>query len=143
MSCSDARLPTVQKNKVEQSEFLESMSAPNRIRNRMTDHDEGKRRQLRKYNKEHRAIAAEWRERSCTYPPPVFPPFPDDLRGLRCGAKTRKGTPCLRKDLYESGRCKLHGGLSTGPTTEEGRERCRQAALRRWAKMRGSGDGTP
>ncbi|WP_429335953.1 HGGxSTG domain-containing protein [Paraburkholderia sp. 35.1] len=54
---------------------------------------------------------------------PVCPPFPDDLLGLRCGAKTRAGTPCKRVDLYGSGRCKLHGGLSTGPTTPEGKAR--------------------
>lgn len=28
-----------------------------------------------------------------------------------CGAKTRAGTPCKRKDLFINGRCKLHGGL--------------------------------
>lgn len=44
-------------------------------------------------------------------------PFPDECRGLRCGAKTRAGTPCKRRDLYDSGRCRLHGGLSTGPKT--------------------------
>lgn len=38
-----------------------------------------------------------------------------------CGARTRKGTPCRRKDLYESGRCPLHGGLSTGPTSAAGK----------------------
>ncbi|WP_434984018.1 HGGxSTG domain-containing protein [Vreelandella zhaodongensis] len=43
------------------------------------------------------------------------PPFPPECRDLRCGAKTRAGTPCKRRDLYASGRCKLHGGLSTGP----------------------------
>lgn len=106
----------------------------------MTDTD---RRRWRNYSEEHRAVADQWRERGCTYPPPVFPHFPDDLRALTCGAKTLKGTPCKRKDLYQSGRCKLHGGLSTGPTTEEGRERCRQAALRRWKKVRGKDDGTP
>ena len=42
-------------------------------------------------------------------------PYPDVLRGLNCGAKTRKGTPCKKKALHNSGRCKLHGGLSTGP----------------------------
>ncbi|WP_405045507.1 HGGxSTG domain-containing protein [Pseudomonas extremaustralis] len=42
-------------------------------------------------------------------------PFPPELQGLRCGAKTRAGTPCKRRDLYASGRCRLHGGLSTGP----------------------------
>lgn len=54
-------------------------------------------------------------------PPPPSDPFPDVLRGLTCGARTRSGTPCKRKDLYRSGRCKLHGGLSTGPTTAEGK----------------------
>jgi len=53
------------------------------------------------------------------------PPYPDILRQftLTCGAKTRKGTPCKRVDLYSNGRCKLHGGLSTGPTTKEGKKK--------------------
>ncbi|WP_390882416.1 HGGxSTG domain-containing protein [Halomonas saccharevitans] len=42
-------------------------------------------------------------------------PFPQECRGLRCGARTRAGTPCKRRDLFSSGRCRLHGGLSTGP----------------------------
>lgn len=42
-----------------------------------------------------------------------------------CGAKTRAGTPCKRRDIYQSGRCGLHGGLSTGPKTEAGREQSR------------------
>ncbi len=41
--------------------------------------------------------------------------FPEECRDLRCGARTRTGTPCKRRDLYASGRCRLHGGLSTGP----------------------------
>ena len=45
------------------------------------------------------------------------------LKREYCGAKTRAGTPCKRKDLYENGRCKLHGGLSTGPKTPEGKAR--------------------
>lgn len=51
------------------------------------------------------------------------PPFPSYLEGLTCGAKTRKGTPCKLTSLYRSGRCKFHGGLSTGPKTEEGKRR--------------------
>ncbi len=54
-----------------------------------------------------------------------YPPFPDVLIGLTCGAKTRAGTPCKRSDLYSSGRCKFHGGLSTGPTTETGKAKSR------------------
>lgn len=41
--------------------------------------------------------------------------WPPELHELRCGARTRAGTPCKRRDLYKSGRCRLHGGLSTGP----------------------------
>jgi hypothetical protein len=81
------------------------------------------RQRWRSYHQEHERIAAEWRERGYTYPPPEFPSFPEDLRGLACGARTRKGTPCKRTDLYLSGRCKLHGGFSTGPTTPEGKAR--------------------
>ena len=40
-----------------------------------------------------------------------------------CGAKTRTGAPCKNTRLYTSGRCKNHGGLSTGPKTEEGKAR--------------------
>ena len=43
------------------------------------------------------------------------PPIDPDFQDLRCGAKTRAGTPCKRRDLWDSGRCKLHGGMSTGP----------------------------
>jgi hypothetical protein len=38
-----------------------------------------------------------------------------------CGARTRAGTPCRMTDLWFNGRCKFHGGMSTGPRTPEGR----------------------
>jgi hypothetical protein len=39
----------------------------------------------------------------------------------RCGAFARStGKPCRMKALV-NGRCKLHGGLSTGPKTAEGK----------------------
>jgi len=40
-----------------------------------------------------------------------------------CGAKTRQGTPCKNTRLYKNGRCKNHGGLSTGPRTAQGKAR--------------------
>lgn len=43
-----------------------------------------------------------------------------------CGARTRAGTPCKRRDIYNSGRCRLHGGLSTGPRTEAGKAAVRE-----------------
>lgn len=50
-------------------------------------------------------------------------PWPDWSRftSLRCGARTRAGTPCKQKGLYACGRCRLHGGLSTGPRTALGK----------------------
>ena len=44
----------------------------------------------------------------------------------RCGAKTRKGTPC-RSPAMPNGRCRMHGGMSTGAKTAEGIERIRKA----------------
>ena len=45
-----------------------------------------------------------------------------------CGAKTRKGTPCQAPPVWDkannrprNGRCRMHGGLSTGPKTPEGK----------------------
>lgn len=51
------------------------------------------------------------------------------IRGERCEAKTRKGPPCQCKAL-PSGRCKFHGGASTGPTSIEGKLRALQNFLR-------------
>ena len=44
----------------------------------------------------------------------------------RCGARTRQNTPCGRWAMA-CGRCRLHGGLSTGPRTAEGLARMRKA----------------
>ena len=41
-------------------------------------------------------------------------------QGQRCEARTRKGTLCQRPGNKINGRCKLHGGRSTGPRTEAG-----------------------
>ena len=46
------------------------------------------------------------------------PPY---LRGLTCGAIKRDGQPCQSTTLCANGRCKFHGGRSTGPRTPEGR----------------------
>ena len=58
------------------------------------------------------------------------------LRSRKCGAKTRKGTPCQMRPIPWSRRCRLHGGLSTGPKTAEGRARIAEAQRRRWAAWR-------
>jgi hypothetical protein len=40
----------------------------------------------------------------------------------RCGARTRAGTPC-KGPAMPNGPCRMHGGLSTGPRTPEGKAR--------------------
>ena len=51
--------------------------------------------------------------------------FGPDWPGQRCEAKTRKGTACQKPPLTGKARCRLHGGLSTGPKTPEGKARSR------------------
>ena len=50
--------------------------------------------------------------------------------GKRCLAKTRKGTFCQRAAYKHNGRCRLHGGLSTGARTPEGLQRISEANLK-------------
>ncbi|QSX33956.1 hypothetical protein JYB87_01490 [Shewanella avicenniae] len=47
----------------------------------------------------------------------------------RCGAKTRSGGTCQRYGNKVNGRCKLHGGRSTGAKTKEGKLALRVNAL--------------
>ena len=56
----------------------------------------------------------------------------------RCGARCRDGHTCQAPPVWDSeldrprnGRCRNHGGLSTGPRTKEGRERLAECARRR------------
>ncbi len=79
------------------------------------------RKRLKSYYQEHDNATKEWGERGYCYPPPNYPKMPADLIDLRCGAKTRAGTPCKLNSIYSNGRCKFHGGLSTGATTKEGK----------------------
>ena len=55
----------------------------------------------------------------------------------KCGARCRTGEPCKMRVEWGKKRCRLHGGLSTGPRTTEGRCRialsnnCRAVEARR------------
>ena len=46
-----------------------------------------------------------------------------------CGARTRSGAPC-RALAMKNGRCRMHGGSSTGPKTAAGKARQRAAATK-------------
>lgn len=70
----------------------------------------------------------EWQHRDATRPRPEPAP--------RCGAWARSaGRACVAKALA-NGRCKNHGGASTGPTTVEGRGRLSAAVVAWWARWR-------
>lgn len=83
---------------------------------------------------------ASWLARMCSkVPSKVWRPF--------CGARCRSkgGAPCVaRVHVKPNGklakRCRMHGGLSTGAKTAEGRARLREAgrkgALARWGTVR-------
>ena len=61
-----------------------------------------------------------WREPPVPLPQPTkTPPRPQGI----CGARTRQGTPCPCQPSGRGGRCKYHGGMSTGPRTPEGKSR--------------------
>jgi hypothetical protein len=55
-------------------------------------------------------------------------PSGDFLAAPRCGAETRAGCAC-RQPAMANGRCRLHGGKSTGARTPDGLDRCRTASL--------------
>ena len=51
----------------------------------------------------------------------------------RCGAYARStGRPCRAPGNGRGGRCKLHGGMSTGPRAAEGLKRLEEAVKARW-----------
>lgn len=61
---------------------------------------------------------------------------PTNAARTRCNAKTRDGHPCRAKSEPGRARCRLHGGLSTGPKSAEGRERIATAQRQRWQDWR-------
>ena len=53
-----------------------------------------------------------------------------------CGARTRRGTACQKTPLAGKTRCRLHGGLSTGPKTTEGKARIAAAQWKHGRRSR-------
>jgi hypothetical protein len=56
--------------------------------------------------------------------------FGPEWLGKRCLAKTRSGTLCQRPAYKHNGRCRLHGGASTGARTPEGVQRISEANIK-------------
>lgn len=101
------------------SEALRQMVFYSNAQREWEDHaarlpDDDKRRLFREWAAKANAAEAAGR---------YIPRFPQYLRGLTCGAIKKNGKPCGMTTLGANGRCKFHGGASTGPTSPEGRAR--------------------
>ena len=64
--------------------------------------------------------------------------FGPNWPGKRCLAKTRRGTPCQKAALKGKTRCRLHGGLSIGPRTPEGKARSIAAHTKHGRRVQGA-----
>ena len=49
--------------------------------------------------------------------------FGPNWPGVRCGARTKVGGKCQRPAVKQTGRCTRHGGKSTGPRAQAGRDK--------------------
>ena len=79
--------------------------------------------ELRRQNPMHQSAAGPLRHGNPRGNPNAAP---------RCGARTRAAAPC-RSPAMPNGRCRMHGGTSTGPRTLAGLNRLRAAATKHGA----------
>lgn len=82
---------------------------------------------LRARLKEFYRRARQYDEKCCAnrvpYSDREHPSLPADLVDLNCGATgKRSGKPCRCQAIYANGRCRFHGGLSTGPVSDAGKQ---------------------
>ena len=118
------------------------MSTPE-LRKILKDFCKASNKAVEDHEREYERIHNEWRNKPWSYPlrpapinPPAnYPPFPEECRCMICGAKTRGGTPCKLTSIYKNGRCKFHGGLSTGPKTTEGKKQSAMNGFKRKSKQ--------
>lgn len=71
------------------------------------------------------------------HPPSSRPPQQRKAGQPPCGAFARStGKPCRAPGVGRGGRCRRHGGASTGPRTAEGVARLQAAVRERWRNWR-------
>ena len=92
-------------------------------------------RNTRRRARAHDGVLRPLRPRKCKTS--VIPAQPISARGpaTACAAKTRTGRPCVRRGMA-NGRCPNHGGLSSGPKSDAGRQRIAEAQKQRWERWR-------
>lgn len=67
---------------------------------------------------------------------PPAAPFGHGSSARLCGASRSHGRGTCKAPAMANGRCRKHGGLSTGPKTAEGRARCAAAKTRHGRETR-------
>jgi hypothetical protein len=98
--------------------------AKSRIVDKVADEGKDRRRQWREHWEEFERLNEQYEAADTDYRCRIYPKFPEHLRGLTCGAKSkRSGQPCKQLNIYLNGRCKFHGGASTGPRTAAGKRK--------------------
>jgi hypothetical protein len=79
---------------------------------------------VKAYYKDSNNIFEEWVAGGYKGKPRENIPYPEFCRDMKCEAKTRTGHPCKNDGTsWANGRCKYHGGASTGPVTPEDKKR--------------------
>jgi len=54
--------------------------------------------------------------------------FGQETTAPRCQAKSKRSQEqCKKAAIRDKDKCRMHGGVSTGPRTEQGRKRCAAA----------------
>ena len=91
-----------------------------------TTSPELRKQQIKELKAYYKALSdrfAEW-SKGCYRPPsPLGIEYPNICKGMKCEAKTRNGHPCKNDGTsFSNGRCKFHGGMSSGPITQEGKK---------------------
>lgn len=79
---------------------------------------------LKAYYKDSTECFNEWIAGGFKGKPRKSLPYPEFCRGMKCEAKTPSGHPCKNDGTnWGNGRCKYHGGASTGPVTPDGKKK--------------------
>ena len=83
----------------------------------------------------HHGVLRPLRPRKCNTSVRPVQPVSAPSPATACAAKTRTGKSCVRKAM-KNGRCPNHGGLSSGPKSDAGRQRIAEAQKQRWKRWR-------
>ena len=65
------------------------------------------------------------------------------IRCIQCNAKSKRtGVQCRAPASKGKSKCRFHGGVSTGPKTKQGRQRCAEAKTTHGRETRAKRDET-